>query len=750
MIKTTTAIWALILAICCVASSVRADVTPEEVEQAITKAKEFLYGEQQKDGTWEVVPKGKQKHGGAADLYGAHTACAVYALLAAGESPQDPRLQKAIEFLMKTEIDLVYSVGVRAQIWPLLPASDKVRQAAARDAKILMDAMNPKGENLGLYHYNIKPVGSFDHSVSQYGVLGMWGCAQAGIEVPPRYWSIVDEAWRKNQDRTGGWAYQRKPSQAHGLTASMTAAGVATLFITQDYLSAAEGASCKGNIRNPQIEAGLAWLAKNFDKVKDGYTWYGIERIGVASGLKYFGKTDWYAAGAEALVKSQSPSGAWQSHGAIPGTMFGILFLVRGRAPVVLNKLEYEIADGRKVEEGNWNQRPRDAANLVRWISGQIERDLNWQTVNLRVPAEELHDAPILYIAGNQELQFTEEDERKLKQFVEQGGLILGHADCARATFSTSFRKLGQKLFNEEFRELPQDHPIYTGQMFQRSDWTSRPSVLGLSNGARELMLLLPQGDPGRYWQMNAPSKKEEWFEVIADIFLYAVDKQNLRYKGQTYIVTPQTHISTSDTIKVARVKYDGKWDPEPGGWRRLAAVLHNEHRTKLEVTPVEPKEGNLNGYPLAHLTGARPIKLDETSRAALKDYVTKQNGTLLIDATGGSGAVAESIATELAAMFPEESKQLDEVLPADHALYATAPVPETIAYRQFARNTLSDSAKAPRLRGIEIDGRLAVIVSYEDLSVGLVGQPIDGIHGYEPSSATALMTQILHHVVDR
>jgi hypothetical protein len=51
---------------------------------------------------------------------------------------------------------------------------------------------------------------------------------------------------------------------------------------------------------------------------------------------------------------------------------------------------------------------------------------------------------------------------------------------------------------------------------------------------------------------------------------------------------------------------------------------------------------------------------------------------------------------------------------------------------------------KTPRLRGIEVNGRLAVIFSPEDLSVGLVGGAVDGIYGYEPESAVNLMRCVL------
>ena len=47
----------------------------------------------------------------------------------------------------------------------------------------------------------------------------------------------------------------------------MTAAGVATLFITQDYLHSDDGINCGGNITNPNIEAGLKWMAVNYSGV---------------------------------------------------------------------------------------------------------------------------------------------------------------------------------------------------------------------------------------------------------------------------------------------------------------------------------------------------------------------------------------------------------------------------------------------------------------------------------------------------
>jgi len=52
---------------------------------------------------------------------------------------------------------------------------------------------------------------------------------------------------------------------------------------------------------------------------------------------------------------------------------------------------------------------------------------------------------------------------------------------------------------------------------------------------------------------------------------------------------------------------------------------------------------------------------------------------------------------------------------------------------------------KAPRVQGITFaGGRVGVFFSREDLSAGLVGQPVDGIVGYDPHTATTIMSRII------
>src|SRR5262249_30555277 len=93
--------------------------------------------------------------------------------------------------------------------------------------------------------------------------------------------------------------------------------------------------------------------------------------------------------------------------------------------------------------------------------------------------------------------------------------------------------------------------------------------------------------------------------------------------------------------------------------------------------------------------------------------------------------------------IFGADAKSLSDPIAQDSPLYTCAGKPIEIAWRNFARSQVG-ALKGGRLRAITLGKRIAVVYSAEDLSVGLVGQPVDGINGYEPQTRTALMRNIL------
>jgi hypothetical protein len=748
--------------------------TPEEVNSAVDKAKAWLYAHQQY-GNWEAVQV-PDKNPLTLDIIGSQwsgqTALVAYALISAGERPKDPRLAAAIDFLAKSSTHGTYALGVRCLLWGSLDLDAAQHVVAERDCQLLLANMRMKGEATGLDHYFPPDMGDpalYDHSGSQYAALGLWTLERAGFEIPRRYWSITQAAWQHHENSDGSWSYVfNGTGEAGKETASMTAAGVATLLITDDRLNLS--GDCRGTPPSAGVVNGLRWLSQNFDSVFslpreylglpfERYTLFGISRIGAASGLKYFDNIDWYQRGSDYLISTQIPDGSWLGRPAPPAeTAFGILFLTYGRAPVVLNKLQYNADDKPGSAPAHWDQRREDCANFVAWMGKQLEERFNWQSVNLSQPADELHDAPIIFICGDKKLSFAQADKEKLRLFVQQGGMIVGNSDCNSMEFARSFRALGSELFpTYEFRKLPKNHPVFSNEQYHAARWRIRQSVVGLSNGVREFMLL-PASDLSRAFQGRNSGLRPESYELLDNIILYAVDKKGLREKGATYIVKDNPQAPIDRSIKVARLQYAGNWDPEPGGWPRLAAIMHNQFHLGVTVEAVKLGEGKLiasiasgpgsappAGYTIAHLTGTTAFQLSDAQRRELQNFLAS-GGTLVIDAAGGSTQFADAAHNELMALLgPGAAKTAESPVPLQSPLYSLANATITrVVYRDFARQDSLGALDRPRLYGLQQQGRTVAYFSREDISAGLVGEPVDGIVGYDPESATAIMRNII------
>lgn len=720
----------------------------EQVDASVKKAIEFLY-QKQENGNWETLQAPKPDGGHDSiegGQWGGVTGITTYALLAAEQNPRDPRIQKAVDFLSAAKMRGTYAIAARAQIWPYMTTLKNCRDLAQRDLDLLIKGARTKGKGRGMWSYYVdEPNGeSADHSASQFALLGVWACVESGATAPDQFWKLQDSLWRQHEMDSGAWAYAYQDSGAWGKPyETMAAAGVASLYITQEKLGIGQ-ASCKPTPNDQNIDRGLNYIAQHlpqdFAAPPEGtwvggvgprptYLLYGVSRLGLASGRRYLGETDWFTVGSDYLIKAQKQDGSW---GNTWETALGLLFLTRGGAPIAFNKLEYASAAAPTMAA--WNVRPRDLANVTAWMSHQTERRINWQVVNFKTDPADWMDAPILLISGSDELKFGEKDLEKLRKYVEAGGMIVGNSDCSNAKFNASFYKLGQQLFPQfEFGELPDQHVIYTKEQYRRAKWKTKFRVQAMTNGARILMLFCPDADMGKSYQTQALKQKLEHFELAANLYQYMVGTE-MRHRGNSIVVKPDAAIKAVKTMKVARLQYKGVWDPEPGAWRRLAAIVHNKDKIDLTIDPVDFATAKLDGFPLAHLTGTQQFELNDAQKAALVAYVNN-GGTLLVDAAGGNIEFAGKLEQQIATLFGQPL----ETLPSDAPFYQLGGKPLNCVYRYYATNFMSDTS-APHLKSIKIKNRLAVIFSAEDLTVGLVGQGMDGIIGYAPETAVEIV----------
>ena len=735
------------------------------VNLAVRKAKDYLYSQQNDAGTWEDAaapqdPAGKTPGLAAQDTdigqWGGQTSLALYALLAAGESPTEPKLAKAVEFVKTASITGTYAVGVRMLALSYLPFGDDVKAAAAAEAGLLLKTVKTQGDASGHYDYNVllrDSPDTYSHSRSQYGTLGMWAAAKMGYNVPPAYWQLVDAGWRRNQRADGGWNYFLSDDPRFGVeTLGMTAAGVASLFITSDALNGDRAKGCGGNVVDPNIEGGLSWIAKNFEEFDpaDEYardwkypTLYGLERVGAASGLRSIGGNDWYARGVGWLLPLQRKDGSFKSAGKtgdgagrVIDTGFALLFLGRGRSPLLAAKL----AHGDAVR-GDWNQRPRDLANLA-----ALHRQRRGKGAAVRDRHRRPHRRAVAGRADAVPVRQRRADPRrrpsrtKLREYAQKGGLIVLNSRLRPPRLRQVGDGAGQGAVPAvRLARAGGDEPDLLDAVP-----TGRRPPAAAGDGAGQRRAGADGAD--RQTATSAASGRRAGDETAlqfgANLYLYSVDRDGQRFKGESYLVAPDPAKAPTRAAAVGRVKYDGNWDPEPAGWPRLAAVLHNEYDTELAVKAVDPAKDDLAGLTLLHLTGTADFKLAPAARAKVKAFV-EGGGTLLVDAAGGSSAFGAAADREMRAIFGDAANALTQPA-ADLPLYknmAGAP-PLKVDYRLAAVRAVGETDK-PLLRAIvDKTGRAAVIVSSQDLSVGLVGMPVAGVVGYTPASATSLVAR--------
>ncbi len=698
------------------------------VTEAIEKARKYLWSLQKGDGSWPDQNNVAKKHPTGL------TALATYALLAEGENPQEPKMAKALKWLSEHESKMVYPLGLRCYAWYLANRTTlgKYRKELKKDATLLYSS-----HKNGHYHYHAtgKPENSWDNSCSQYGLLGVWAAAADGtIDIPYQYWQVVMKHWIDTQGPDGGWKYSGRPALGGG-TRAMGTAGVASLFVCYDYSGMADKSP---GLDFPPIKNGLEWMEKNYLTAPMGhsdeyYYLYGVERVGLASGYKFFGKSDWYKMGASKLLKSQGKNGGWVGRwGSVEGTAFAMLFLIRGQHPVLFNKLEHG---------GDWDRRSRDMAAVTRWISNNFETTVNWQVIDLkRTNVADWHDASVLYITGTRDPKFTEAQLKKIRTFVLQGGTIFTVVQKAGEKFNQAMEVAYKEMFPEyEIKAIPKDHDIYS--VYFPIDKKLRFRMLG--NGVRPFVIHTDDDLAAKWQASRAMDSSNKQFQVALNVAMYAVDKvSSLPYRGAVHWpARPQK--APSRKISVVRLKHSGNWNPEPLAYQRFANMMALHADTALEVgKPIEIARLTASPSKIAIMTGVGACTFSDADRAAIKKFV-EDGGTLVIDAAGGSKAFGKSVESMLKEIYPAQAKRLPRLATTSTLYNLPGMEIQSVGFKR--RTGINRIDRFPELRTVIVgDDRPGVIYSPLDLTAGLVGARSYAIDGYVPYSAFELMRNIV------
>jgi hypothetical protein len=758
----------------------------KSVVDAIEKGKRLLLRAQRPDGSFPAAdgsfPVGV-------------TSLSLLALMNTGMTPADPEINRGLQWLRKQDPGMTYEVSL--MIMALAAAKDPNQKDNVRIlnlVKKLEEGQIRNGENAGSWSYGTGRAGlnlGGDRSNGQYAVLALREAQEIGVPVSLETWRRARLHWKFSQNVDGSWGYTGQAGG--GGSGSMTVAGIATMVITEGMVRAGEEETnpdgtpvcCAKRDPDDSLEKAARWLGNNFAVGHNpaGNHWllyylYGLERAGRLSGRRFFvnsqgQKHDWYREGAEFLVKMQTAlSGGWQGVGSmesdpIVGTSFALLFLSKGLAPVMINKLQYGPRDaaGKQIAGNDWNQHPDDIRNLTQHISNlpKWPKLLTWQTVDVtQATVADLLQAPIVFFNGTERPEFTQRDIDLLRDYIQQGGFIFVERCCGSAAFDEGFRELVKQIVppsEAQLKKLPADHPVFRSE-YNLLDDAGQPTaeLWGIDVGCRTSIIYSPH-DLSCLWDkwtsFDVPKRRRELVAMITkanrvgvNVVAYVTGRELVDKLTRQEFAEANTYVPDRierGLLQIAQMRYTGDWNPAPQALRNLLVALNKTvgvtASTKTrDLTALDP---NLFKYPLLYLHGRHNFRLGKSEQDKLREYITN-GGFLLADACCGVPQFDKSFRELMVELFPDNPLKR---IPTDHELYSDKIAHEIKFVKRREPEVQAANASMqivtrsvePFLEGIEINGRYVVVYSKYDISCALERQAAVGCTGYVHEDAVKL-----------
>jgi hypothetical protein len=768
------------------AAEPKAEPLVERVRRGIDRGVRYLREVEDGKGHWEVDGMlAQMRKGGQSCL-------AMLALLNAGVKPDDPIIERGLQYLRTLPPRLTYVVGLQTMVYVAAGRTED-RPRIQANVNWLLSQMNTADNQFAGWGYGSGPGNGLtsDNSNTQYALLGLHEAHRAGAVIKPEYWRVIRDYYQRSQrynpatrQGDGGWGYA--PFGNRDSTLTMTTAGLCGLLISgaelrdrREVITNGQVLRCGNYAEDEHTAAALAYLGERFTIANNPhvyYNLYGIERAGRLTGLRFLGNHDWYREGCEFLVANQNADGYWLGRGGfeqfrIVSTSFALLFLSKGRTPILISKLTHGPLN-------DWNNDRYDARNLADYCSKALFADtpLAWQIFDAKRGLRgntrdevldltaELLQSPIAYFNGHQAPRFSGAEESLLKEYVDQGGFILAEACCGRQEFDQGFRDLMARLFpGTPLRPLPPDHPLW------RAHADVPPDVFpleGIDMGCKTVVVYSPH-DLSCYWEANQHDKAFDQgrgqlaFRLGANVVAYATGMELPKPRLTVHEVVRDEQagrVIPRGYLKVAQLRHDGDWQPAPRAMRNLMQHLQEQTRllVALKTEPVHPSQAAVLDFKFLYMHGRNAFSYGADSPALANLRADLQTGGLLFaDACCGKKAFDGAFREFVKQLFPD--KKL-EPIPVDDVLYSEELNGKGRAITSVRRRPelpgggaeAAYREAAPALEGIKYEGRWVVVYSKYDIGCALEKHQSSDCLGHDHQSAVRLGTAVVLYALKR
>ncbi|MFH1277938.1 MAG: DUF4159 domain-containing protein [Candidatus Eisenbacteria bacterium] len=184
---------------------------------------------------------------------------------------------------------------------------------------------------------------------------------------------------------------------------------------------------------------------------------------------------------------------------------------------------------------GDWYSDPTSLPNLLRGLRERTGLLVEEREARVEVLEEEFFRYPFLYMTGHGEIRFSGAEVERLRYHLVHGGFLWADDNYG---MDEHFRREIRKVFpNEEFVELPFDHPIYhafydfpRGLPKIHEHDGGAPKGFGIFHDGRLVVFYTYDTDIGDGLEdsevhQDPPDKREEALRMGINIVTYAVTR---------------------------------------------------------------------------------------------------------------------------------------------------------------------------------------------------------------------------------
>ncbi|MCW8131049.1 MAG: DUF4159 domain-containing protein [Planctomycetota bacterium] len=116
---------------------------------------------------------------------------------------------------------------------------------------------------------------------------------------------------------------------------------------------------------------------------------------------------------------------------------------------------------GQLFHQGEWDPDPASIPNLTKTLREQTGMRGNVAKRRVVLGTDDPGDYPMLYITGHKKFEYTDEQVKALRAYLDKGGFLFADPCCGKADFDIAFRKLCAKLYpDQDLERLARTHPV--------------------------------------------------------------------------------------------------------------------------------------------------------------------------------------------------------------------------------------------------------------------------------------------------